>query len=244
MLITSIDNNKIKNLSLLKNNKERNKQKLFLVEGLHLVEEALKANRLQEIIVLENNEFDINVPCTYVTNNVMKKLTNMDSIPRIIGVCNIKENQITGDRIILLDNIQDPGNLGTIIRSSKAFNIDTIVLSNDTVDLYNDKVIRSTQGMLFNTNVVKADLFETINYLKNNNYTILSTNVNNGKEPSDVKVDKYALIMGNEGNGVNPKLQELADINLYIPMNKNCESLNVGVATSIIIYELNRGKYE
>ena len=118
--------------------------KLFLVMGEHLVREAIKVNNLVDIIVLENYEidFDVNIEITYVTESIMKKISKMPSIPKVIGVCKIIDNnELTGNRILLLDNIQDPGNLGTIIRSSVAFNIDTIVLSNDTVDLYNDKVI-------------------------------------------------------------------------------------------------------
>ena len=155
-----------------------------------------------------------------------------------MAVCNKPESKDIGNKIIVLDNIQDPGNLGTIIRSSVAFNFDTIVLSKDTVDVYNSKVIRATQGMLFKVNIIIADLEEFINNI-NSEYKIIGTNVVNGKKIKDFKnVEKFAIIMGNEGQGVSSKVAQLCHENIYIPMNKNCESLNVGVAASIIMYEL------
>jgi TrmH family RNA methyltransferase len=138
MLITSLDNKKVKLYTSLNDSKSRNINKLFLVMGEHLVKEAIKVNNLVDIIVLENYEidFDVNMEITYVTESIMKKLTRMPSIPKVVGVCKIEDNnKLYGNHILLLDNIQDPGNLGTIIRSSVAFNVDTIVLSNDTVDL-------------------------------------------------------------------------------------------------------------
>jgi TrmH family RNA methyltransferase len=243
MLITSLDNKKIKLYTSLNETKNRNINKLFLVMGEHLVKEAINVNNLVDILVLENYEidFDVNMEITYVTESIMKKISRMPSIPKVIGVCKIMDNNnLSGNHLLLLDNIQDPGNLGTIIRSSVAFNIDTIVLSNDTVDLYNDKVIRSTQGLLFHTNIIRRDLVEVINELKEKEYDILGTNVHNGVNLSEVKTNKFALLMGNEGQGLKEELQNMCDKNIYIPMNSNCESLNVAVATSIILYELNK----
>ena len=243
MLITSLDNKKIKLYASLNETKNRNINKLFLVMGEHLVREAININNLVDILVLDGYQldFDVNMEITYVTESIMKKISKMPSIPKVIGVCKIIDNkELIGNRILLLDNIQDPGNLGTIIRSSVAFNIDTIVLSNDTVDLYNDKVIRSTQGLLFHTNIIRRDLIEVIKKLKKDNYDILGTNVHNGINLSEVKSCKFALLMGNEGQGLKEELQNLCDKNIYIPMNSNCESLNVAVATSIILYELNK----
>jgi len=139
----------------------------------------------------------------------------------------------------MLDDIQDPGNLGAIIRSAVAFNIDTIILSNNTVDLYNSKVIRSTQGMMFKLNIIRTDLKEMIKELKEKNYHILATNVTNGKNIKELeKTEKLCIIMGNEGNGVSQELLNMSDEYIYIKMNEECESLNVAVATSIILYEL------
>ena len=169
----------------------------------------------------------------------MKKITSLTSIPSMIGVCKkIKEKQL-GDRILILDNIQDPGNLGTIIRSAVAFSIDTIVLSCDTVDLYNPKVIRATQGMIFTSNIIVRDLIPFVKTL--NDYKKYTTNVVCGTELKSVeKNNKYAIIMGNEGQGEKEDLAKLCDEAIYINMSPLCESLNVAIATSIILYEFSK----
>ena len=247
MLITSVDNKKIKRYVSLKTSKGRKEEGLFLIEGMHMCYEANKNNLLVDLIMLEDTNISFNYPgeITYVTENVMKKLSNLLNPTNVIGICKkIDNNEIIGNHILILDDIQDPGNIGTIIRSSKAFNIDTIILSNNSCDIYNDKVLRSTQGMIFNTNIIYGDLLDIIPQLRDNGYMILGTNVLDGEDARDVKVNKYALIMGNEGNGVHEEIRALCDKNLYIKMNSECESLNVGVATSILLYELDRSNYE
>lgn len=240
MLITSLDNLKVKKYVKLKNKKYRDSEKMYLVETNHLVEEALNHQVLVDLLVLENEQVSYNFNYTYVTKEIMKKLSNLETIPKVIGVVKMLEpSNNLGNSILLLDDIQDPGNLGTIIRSSVAFNVSTIVLGLNCVDLYNEKVIRSTQGMLFKINIMRADLKEIIANLKKDNYLILGTNVKDGVDVKNIKVNKYALIMGNEGKGVKEELLTLCDKNLYIKMNNNCESLNVSVATSILLYELN-----
>ena len=155
-----------------------------------------------------------------------------------MAVCNKLESKELGSRIIALDNIQDPGNLGTIIRSAVAFNFDTIVISNDSVDVYNSKVIRATQGMLFNVNIVVTDITSFLNDIKTD-YKIIGTDVVGGKSVSDFKkLGKFAIIVGNEGQGISSDTKKLCSDFVYIPMSKDCESLNVGVAASIIMYEL------
>jgi len=241
MLITSLENNKIKKYIKLKQKKYREIDKLFLIEGEHLVLEAFKSNKLYDLLVLDGYNISIDFDYTFVSLDIMKKLSDMDSTPKVIGIVKIEDNtSIVGNKVLMLDDIQDPGNLGTIIRSSVAFNVTDIVLSNNTVDLYNDKVIRSSQGMIFKINIIKKDLIESINELKNDNYLILGTNVRNGIDIREVNTSKFCLIMGNEGQGVKQEIQDMCDKNIYIKMNNECESLNVGVATSIILYELNR----
>ena len=247
MLITSVDNKKIKKYVSLKTSKKRREEGLFLVEGIHMCYEANKNNLLVDLLVLEgsNVPFTYTNDITYVTENVLKKLSNLTNPTSIIGVCKIiNSNEIIGNQILILDDISDPGNIGTIIRSSCAFNIDTVILSNNSVDIYNDKVLRSTQGMIFNMNIIYGDLISIILKLKSNGYMILGTNVNNGIDVRNVKPNRFALVMGNEGQGVHKEIQDICDKNLYIKMNSSCESLNVGVATSILLYELTRGNYE
>lgn len=239
MLITSINNQTIKELDKLKQKKYRDLEQKFLIEGEHLVEEAEKSGVLEKIILLENSEYHSNLEKIYVSKNVMKKLSSLDTPPNIIGVCKMLSRKELGKKVLLLDDIQDPGNLGTIIRSSVAFNVDSIVMSLNTVDLYNPKVIRSTQGMIFKINLIKDDLGQVIKKLKSKNIPIYTTNVNGGENIKNINsTDSYGLIMGNEGNGVKDEISTLADRKIYIPMNSKVESLNVSVAASILLYEL------
>lgn len=242
MLYTSTQNEKIKNLRKLNNKKYRDENSLFLIEGEHLVLEAYKNGYLKELLLEENTSLSINVPTSYLTRNVMKFISELDNPSNIIGVCTkLVEQEELGNKILVLDNVQDPGNLGTIIRSAVAFNIDTIILSDDTVDLYNSKVIRASQGIIFKINIVRKCLLEVIPNLKKQGYRIYTTNVKNGKSLKNVeKVSKFAIIMGNEGLGVKESISSLADDFLYIDMAKDCESLNVAVAASIILYELDK----
>ena len=240
-IISSLQNERIKNLSKLLDKKYRDIEGKFLVEGKNLVEEAFKSGLLLEVIKCDDVLEDYDVQTTLVTYEVIKKLSNTIHPQRIIGVVKKVEEKELGNKVLILDDIQDPGNLGTIIRSSLAFNIDSIVLSNNSVDMYNDKVIRSSEGMFFHINIVRRDLFELIDKLKEDNYEILGTSVSVGMYVDKVELNnKYALIMGNEGNGVHEEILDMCDNYLYIPMNNKVESLNVAVATSIILYEFNK----
>ena len=158
MLYTSCENKKIKDIKKLNSKKYRDINKKFIVEGEHLVEEALKANLLLEVLVEDGYNYSINSIVNYATVNVLKYISNLDNPPKVIGICKMKEEYQLNNRLLILDGVQDPGNLGTIIRSSVAFNITDIVLSDNCVDLYNSKVIRATQGMLFNINIVNKIL--------------------------------------------------------------------------------------
>lgn len=239
-MITSIENKEIKKYLKLKKKKYRDIDKLFLVEGEHLIKEAEKAQCLVKVILTENKKIDTNKEIIYVTEEIMKKLSDLDTPPCMIGVCKIKESsKINGSIILALDDVQDPGNLGTIVRSAVAFNIKTILLSENTVDLYNPKVLRSTQGLLFYTSIIRCNLKDQLKKLKEDNYSIYVTNVEDGKDISKMNTSqKIVLVMGNEGNGVSDDIGTLRDENIYIKTNKLVESLNVGVATSILLYEL------
>ena len=216
-------------------------QNSFLIEGDHLVECALNYGVVKEIITTDENYKIPHIPVYYVTSSIMKKLSNQVTGTNIIAVCQkIPERQIQGN-VCLLDNIQDPGNLGTIIRSAKAFGIDTLVLSLDTVDLYNDKVIRASEGLLFGLNIIKSDLKTIIKKLKENNYKIYGTNCKEGLELKEVNFAPLsAIIIGNEGRGMKPDLTSLCDEMIHIKIDG--ESLNAAVAASIIFYEVKNGK--
>ena len=168
MIITSLENNKIKDLVKLQTKKYRDNTNTFLVEGEHLAEEVYKVGIVKELFALEGTKIDLNIPITYVSSEVMKKISTTDTVIDVVALCEKLDNkEIIGNKILLLDDIQDPGNLGTIIRSSVAFNVDTIILSPNTVDLYNPKVLRATQGMFCHINIITMDLFEAIDTIKN-----------------------------------------------------------------------------
>lgn len=241
MIITSFDNDKVKYLKKLSKKKYRDLYNEFLVEGRHLVIEAYKHNMLKEIILCDGEVTPFDVPYAVVSYEVMKKISEVETPQKIMGLCKKLDDTTIGSRILLLDEIQDPGNMGTIIRSAVAFDIDTIILSKNCVDLYNPKVVRSTQGMLFHIPILIYDFDELLPMLKELKIPIYATRVEYGTDVSTLKEDekkRFALLMGNEGNGVHPEYLELSDKNLYIPMSNGVESLNVAIATSILLYEL------
>lgn len=241
MLYTALENKKIKELKKLHKKKYRDQIGLFLIEGEHLLEEALKKNLVCEIFYLEGFQKEQIVPVHTVTSTVMKELSELETIPNVIALCKKKDEVVSGNRILAIDGVQDPGNLGTMIRSAVAFHVDGILLGEDCVDLYNSKTIRATQGMIFHIPIEKGNLQIKMKEYRSNGYHLYATNVEHGKSLKCIeKYEKVCIIMGNEGNGVKEELQALCDELLYIDMNPVCESLNVAVATSIILYELDK----
>ena len=241
-MIESVNNSKIKDYTKLNDKKYRKESGLFIASGAHLVEEALKCNIVKEILLLEGED-NIYGNVTYVSSNILKKVSNLDSYPKVLAICKmIPEREETGN-VVVLDGIKDPGNLGTIIRSAVAFNYDTIILSKDSVDPYNSKVVRASEGMLFKINIIIDDLEEVLPKMKKKGYIIYGTDVTNGLRPEKSR-NKHALIIGSEASGMSDNIKKLCDQNLYIEMNKECESLNAGVSASILMYELNRGNYD
>ena len=239
--ISSVNNEYIKSLHKLKEKKNRIQEKKFLIEGFHLVEEAYKANKLIQILTTQYVSKFESIEQIIVSEPIIEKLSFTKNPQGIIGVCEMSSNnEIKGSKILLLDNVNDPGNLGTLIRSSLGFYIDTIVLSEDCVDLYNDKTIRATQGAMFNINIIVADLKNVIDVLQKQNIKVIGTSLQSSKNLKEIeKIDKYAILLGNEANGVKAELLEKTNFNVRIEMNNKLESLNVSVAGSIIMYYLN-----
>ena len=241
MLITSTDNKKIKEIVKLKQKKYRNLENKFIIETENLIEEAYLENRLEEVYILENENISLKLDCPIyeVTSKVMDKIKSVNT-SKILGIATKKENlEYIGKRYLMLDKVSDPGNLGTIIRSASAFDIDTIILSEDCCDVYNEKTIRATEGAIFKVNIITEDLEEAINNLKKLNINIYRTDVNTGKDITEISKDNFCVIMGNESNGVSEKIKNQVEKSVHIKTN-NVESLNVAVATSIILYELNK----
>lgn len=241
MLITSTDNKKIKELVKLKQKKYRDSENKFIIETENLIKEAYIEERLEEVYILENEELSFNVDCPvyYVSESVMNKIKNVNT-SKYIGVCSKKDsNEYIGKRYLMLDRVSDPGNLGTIIRSAVAFNIDTLIISDDSCDVYNDKTIRATEGSLFRLNIIRENLEEAIDNLNKLKINIYGTDVVKGDTIDTVNKENFCIIMGNEGSGISEKVKNKIDKYIHLKTN-NVESLNVAVATSIILYELDK----
>ncbi len=238
--ITSLNNEKVKEWVKLSKKKYRDATGLFLVESEHLVQEAIKLDIVKEIITEEEREWS-GIPVYVVTKDILKKISNLECAPKMMAVVKIVNAKEIKGRVLILDHIQDPGNLGTMLRSAVAFGFNSIILSEDTVDVYNDKVIRASEGMIFKLNIVRGNIKDIIKELKKNNYTVYGTDVVNGKLVQDIaKEELLAVVIGNEGQGVDKEVKELCQENIYIPIKDNCESLNAAVAASIIMYEISR----
>ena len=230
-MISSVDNPKVKELMKLKLSKNRKKEEMFIVEGAHLVKEAKMAGVLIEAFSIEEKE-----GYTLVSESVMKKISTTDTVVKEIGLCKFINKNELSNKVLILDGVQDPGNMGTLMRSACAFGFGTVFIGNGCVDIYNEKVIRSSQGAIFKLNFIFGSVVEFVNNSKD--YKIYGTNVVRGIPLDDVKTeDKLGIILGNEGNGISKEVDDLLLDNIYIPMD-NTESLNVAIAGSIIMYNL------
>lgn len=239
--ITSLSNSYVKSLEKLYDKKTRENEGLYIIEGYHLVQEAYKSKFLETVLITNIDDEIEDIECILVTNEIIKKLSKTKSPQNILGVCKVNTKiDILGNRVLILDGINDPGNLGTILRSALAFNFKDIIMSNDTVDLYNDKVIRSTQGAHFKLNIIKADLVEYIKKLKTKEYYIVGTSLQSSVSLKSLNLpDKCAVVLGNEANGISFNVLNQTDTNVKIKIDNNVESLNVGVAGAIIMHHIN-----
>lgn len=238
--ITSLSNPLIKSYYKLREKKNRDIDKLFLVEGYHLVSEAKKSNLLETVLITNEVDYIDGVTNILVSREIIEKLSFVKSPQMIIGVCNyFQEYDLTDTKYIILDNVQDPGNIGTLVRSALGFGINSIIFSEKSVDIYNDKFLRSTQGAIFNVKIFKGNIKNYINILKQKGIKIIGTSLNNSYDLKSLQIqDNYAIILGNEANGVSKEILDITDINVKINISKKLESLNVAVAGSIIMYYL------
>ncbi len=237
MLITSADNPKVKLWEKLKQKKYRDEARLFLVEEKHLIEEALKANKVETLIIRDSLTNPFEMDAIKVSDNVMKKISNNTSLNDYIAVCNFLDVQeIKGNSFIVLENVQDPGNVGTIIRTAYSFGYDAVYLNESCASIYNHKTIQATQGALFHIPLIIKDTGESIEYLRSNSVRIIGTSLNtNNYLSKSNKYEKFALVYGNEGQGLTSETQMQCDEVVKIEM-KNFDSLNVAIAMAISSY--------
>lgn len=253
MLITSRNNDLIKKVKSLNDKKFRNQYNQFIIEGDKMINEAIKEKiNIEYIFVEENYEWKnsgINSnKIINVSSSVMEVISSLKNSPGVLAVAekktnkNIEEIDLKNeDLFLILDNVQDPGNIGTIIRTADSIGLKYIFIKDGSCDIYNPKVLRSTMGSIFRVECVTfSDNKALIEKLKQNNIKVYATNLKTNKSIYDVDFKNSAIIVGNESNGVSEELLELADENIKIPMRGNAESLNVAIATSIILYEAYR----
>lgn len=249
MIITSKDNETIKEIKKLK--EKKNRKNKFIVEGIKMVEEAIEYNAKIELIAYRVG-FDItslsevlqakNIKTIEVSENIFNTLTDVVSSQGILAVIEKQENSkqidYSQDFIIALDGIQDPGNLGTIIRTADAVNLKQIIVSKDTVDTYSPKVIRSTMGAIFRVNVIEVEnLSKELKNAKKNDFKVITTSLQTDKSIYDIEYNKSVVVIGNEANGVSNEVYEVANERVKIPMLGKAESLNASVAGAIMMYE-------
>ncbi|WP_404453439.1 RNA methyltransferase [Virgibacillus necropolis] len=244
-MITSVQNAQVKNWAKLKMKKFRVKTGLFLAEGEHLVSEVHNSDwKIEEIIIQEGTNapnFASEYPTIAVAENVFQHITDTKTPQGIAAIVKIVEPEwLDFSSVLLIDSIQDPGNLGTMIRTADAVGFDAVILGKHSVDLFNNKVIRSTQGSLFHIPVFQENLALKIPLLQKKGFTVWATSLENAQPYKEATVgNKMGLLVGNEGNGVDQSLIELADYNVNIPIHGKAESLNVSVAAGILMYHIN-----
>ena len=238
--IVSAQNERIRKLTKLHQKKDRDASGLFLVEGEHLIQEALKAGLVQEIFYDEDCPFPF-AHTTCVSTPVLAKLSGNVSAARWIAVCRQPDLDCRQpQRVLMLDGVQDPGNLGTLIRTAVSFGFDEVLCSPECADFYNDKTIRSTQGALFHLPVRRLDLAAAARQLQAEGFTVAATSLQESRTMDTVPASaKIALVLGNEGQGVSKEMLAAADTCVRIEMN-GFESLNVAVAGGILMYHFRK----
>ncbi len=258
-VISSKDNEIVKNIKKLKEKKYRDLENAYIIEGIKLVKEAIYENaKIRQIIMCENyadnKEIDKETlyeiskyNLIYVTEKVFNTITDVKTPQGIIAI--VEKNNSTceinysEEIIIALDDVQDPGNLGTIIRTADSANLKQIILSKNSADPYNPKVVRSTMGGIFRVNIIEVDnLEETLKQTQKNGFKVMVTVLDTQKSIFDANYNKKVIVIGNEANGISKAIQNIADEKVKIPMLGKTESLNASVAAGVMIYEYVRKK--
>ena len=258
-IITSKDNEIIKNVRKLKDKKYRDQQNEYIVEGVKMIKEAiLEEAKVKLIVVCEENVnsgaidkkllYEIaKYECIYVSKKVFDLISDVQTPQGMLAVIE-KENSedkidYTEDVVVVLDGIQDPGNLGTILRTIDSVGLKQVIVSKETADSYNPKVVRSTMGAIFRVKVIESNsLLETLKNMKKHKYKIMATSLETNNSIYDVDYNKKVIVIGNEANGVSKEILDHADEKIKIPMLGKTESLNASVATGVILYEYVRNK--
>lgn len=258
-IITSKDNEIIKNIRKLKEKKYRDLNNEYIVEGIKMIREAISEKAVIKLIVVceenvNNGAIDKKLlyeiakyECIYVNKKIFSLISDVQNPQGILAVIeknNSEENiDYKQDVIVVLDGIQDPGNLGTILRTIDSVGLNQVIVSKETADAYNPKVVRSTMGAIFRVNIIESDnLLDTLKNMKKHKYKVMATSLETQNSIYDVDYNKKVIVIGNEANGVSQDILNYADEKIKIPMLGKTESLNASVATAVILYEYVRNK--
>lgn len=247
--ILSKKNDRVKKWKKLHTKKGRELTGVYLIEGFHLIAEAMEHNApIQEFLVSEQVKETLfekypQEKVVMISKEIADYLSDTESPQGVFAIVEKEMPDTPADFIkpyLLLDNVQDPGNVGTMIRTADAAGYGGVVLGKGTVDLYNSKVLRSTQGGHFHFPVYEGDLNEWFALFKSHHFPIYGTELNeDAASYREINAPEiYGLVMGNEGNGMDKELLKQTTKNLYIPITGQAESLNVAVAAGILMFSL------
>ena len=258
-IITSKDNEFVKHVKKLKEKKYRDICQSYIIEGIKLINEAINENaNIKQIVICEDcTKIDV-IPkelmyeiakyeCVYVTDKIFSSITQVTNPQGIMAIIekNTENQEIdySEDIIVALDNVQDPGNLGTILRTVDSIGLKQIIVSKDTVDAFNSKVVRSTMGAIFRVKIIEtSDLIQSIKEMRKHHFKLMVTSLQTDNSIYDIEFNKKIIVIGNESNGVSKEIQDMADEKAKIPMLGKTESLNASVAAGIVMYEYVRQK--
>lgn len=249
--IKSIKDERISQARDVKSRKGRHNHQRMLLEGEEIIDWAIQHALTLEYILVNEKEastlgkkyLGLDYKVFAVSEGILKKVTDTNYLIPVVGVAQLPIKRIENNSqfTIVLDNVQDFGNIGTIIRTCQAFGIRDLVSTTRDIDIYNRKTIEASRGTVFSTYLdVFANVSEAIKYLRDKGYQIIATSPKGNTLQSlmELKLQPVALVVGNETYGVNPEIEKQADFLVQIPMHPAVESLNVGVAAGISIYEI------
>ncbi len=253
-VISSKDNEFIKHIKKLKDKKYRDINKEFIIEGIKLIKEAIEEKAdIKHIVICDNCQNVANIPkdlmyeiakyeCVYVTEKIFSSITDVNAPQGMLAIIGINNNQTqidySQDIIVALDDIQDPGNLGTILRTIDSVGLNQVLVSKGTADCYSPKVVRSTMGAIFRVRIIECEnLDKSLKEIKKHKFDLVVTSLQTENSVYDLKFNKKVIVIGNEANGVEQNIQNISDIKVKIPMIGKTESLNASVATGVILYE-------
>jgi len=247
-----IGKNTTKYICSLQKKKYRIRENAFIAEGYKLIEDAIKAKHPIKKIFCTKEYFNKPLLLSFdkeeCTELEMRKISALSTPSSILAVCEIKKSKphYSQPIILALDDVQDPGNVGTLLRTCNWFGINTIILSEGCADIYNPKVVQATMGAIFHVDAIRGNLETELQKLSSMNYSICGTFLEGTNIYTTALPNKAVIIMGNEGKGISPEIEKLVTDKLYIPFfgNENTqESLNVSIATAIIISEFSRKSF-